>query len=213
LCPINVTRGVSMNALLVRPDGIGDEILCLPVATALRQLLPQARIIFLSTEYAAPLLQHHPDLDDVWSVTGHESLRSLTALFQRGVDAALFLKPFKRLMWAAYLARVPIMVATGYRGYSLLANRRVYEHWKEFSKHEAEYNVGMLTGLGLCPSQAVDPKLIVTKAERDAGKDRLKNAKAPQVILHPGGFAASRWRSEHYCDLAENLQRSGLRSY
>jgi hypothetical protein len=29
-----------MNVLLVRPDGIGDEILCLPVASALRRLLP-----------------------------------------------------------------------------------------------------------------------------------------------------------------------------
>jgi ADP-heptose:LPS heptosyltransferase len=199
-----------MNVLLVRPDGIGDEILCLPVATALRQLLPQARIIFLSSEYAAPLLQHHPDLDDIWTVTGHESLRSLIAIFRRDVDAALFLKPFKPLMWAACLARVPIRVATGYRWYSMLANRRVYEHRKECSKHEAEYNVGMLTGLGLAPSKAVPPKLVVTKGERDAARERLKDVKAPRVILHPGGFAARRWRSEHYRDLAENLQRSGL---
>lgn len=52
-----------MNVLLVRPDGIGDEILCLPVATALRRLVPDARITFLSTQYAAPILDHHPDLD------------------------------------------------------------------------------------------------------------------------------------------------------
>ena len=95
-----------MNVLLVRPDGIGDEILCLPVASALRRLLPEARITFLSSEYAAPLLAHHPDLDEVWTVTGGESLRDLVALFRRAVDAAVFLKPFKRLMWAAFLARV-----------------------------------------------------------------------------------------------------------
>ena len=129
-----------MNVLLVRPDGIGDEILCLPVATALRQLMPQARVIFLSSDYAAPLLQHHPDLDDVWTVTGHESQRELTSLFRRGVDAAIFLKPFRRLMWAAFLAGVPQRIATGYRWYSLLANCRIYEHRKDFSKHETEYN-------------------------------------------------------------------------
>ena len=33
--------GSPMNVLLVRPDGIGDEILCLPVASALRRLLPK----------------------------------------------------------------------------------------------------------------------------------------------------------------------------
>ena len=97
-----------MNVLLVRPDGIGDEILCLPVASALRRLLPEARITFLSSEYAAPLLAHHPDLDEVWTVTGRESLSELMVLFRKAVDAVVFLKPFKRLMWAAFLARVPI---------------------------------------------------------------------------------------------------------
>ena len=100
-----------MNILLVRPDGIGDEILCLPVATALRQLKPQARVIFLSSQYAAPVLEHHQDVDDIWTLSGCESLRDLVRLFQRGVDAAIFLKPFRRLMLAAWLARVPIRVA------------------------------------------------------------------------------------------------------
>ena len=58
-----------MRTLLVRPDGIGDEILCLPVASALRRLMPQARITFLSSAAAAPLLEHHPDVDEVVTVT------------------------------------------------------------------------------------------------------------------------------------------------
>jgi ADP-heptose:LPS heptosyltransferase len=143
-----------MNVLLVRPDGIGDEILCLPVASALRRLLPGARITFLSSEYAAPLLAHHPDLDEVWTVTGQESLRELKALFCRAVDAAVFLKPFKRLMWAAFLARVPIRVATGYRWYSVLANRRIYEHRKDFPNMKRRITSACLQGLGcsLVPS-------------------------------------------------------------
>lgn len=199
-----------MNVLLVRPDGIGDEILSLPVATALRESMPQARLIFLSSHYAAPLLQHHPDLDEVWTVTGREDARELQSLFQRDIDAAIFLKPFRRLMWAAFRARVPIRVATGYRWYSFLANRRVYEHRKDFSKHETEYNVGMLKALGLDPSKAVAPKLIVTDQERQAARTRLAQAGGPRVVLHPGGFAARRWSSEHYRELAENLQGSGM---
>ncbi|MBA5867395.1 MAG: hypothetical protein GDA67_11960 [Nitrospira sp. CR1.3] len=199
-----------MNVLLVRPDGIGDEILCLPVATALRRLMPKTRVTFLSSEYAAPVLQYHPDLDDIWTVTGRESLHELTSLFRRGVDAAVFLKPFRRLMWAAFLARVPIRVATGYRWYSLLANRRIYEHRKDFSRHETEYNLGMLKGLGLQPGQAVQPKLVITEEERGTAGTRLLKSPSPRVVLHPGGFAARRWRIEHYRELAESLQRSGL---
>ena len=199
-----------MNVLLVRPDGIGDEILCLPVASALRSLLPEARITFLSSEYAAPLLAHHPDLDEVWTVTGRESLRELKALFCRAVDAAVFLKPFKRLMWAAFLARVPIRVATGYRWYSVLANRRIYEHRKDFSKHETAYNVGMLAGLGLQPGMVSPPRLVLTDTERASGHERLGSLPTPKVVLHPGGFAARRWRVEQYHSLAIDLTRKGV---
>ena len=199
-----------MKILLVRPDGIGDEILCLPVASALRQLLPDAQIVFLSSAYAAPILAHHPDLDEVWTVTGQESLGELVSLFRRNVEAVVFLKPFKRLMWAAFLARVPIRVATGYRWYSVLANRRVYEHRKDFSKHESVYNVGMLAGLGLQPGIVASPSLILTDAERTKGQERLRSLPMPRVVLHPGGVAARRWRVEHYHALAQALHRKGL---
>ena len=199
-----------MRVLLVRPDGIGDEILCLPVASALRRLLPEVQIVFLSSEYAAPVLAHHPDLDEVWTITGLESLGELVSLFRRAVDAVVFLKPFKRLMWAAFLARVPIRVATGYRWYSLLANRRVYEHRKDFSKHETAYNVGMLAGLGLQPGSVSPPSLVLTDEERARGQERLRGVATSRVVLHPGGFAARRWRVEHYHALAHELHRKGL---
>ena len=199
-----------MKVLLVRPDGIGDEILCLPVASAVRRLLPEAQIVFLSSEYAAPVLAHHPDLDEIWTVTGRESLGELVSIFRRAVDAVVFLKPFKRLMWAAFLARVPLRVATGYRWYSLLANRRVYEHRKDFSKHETTYNVGMLAGLGLQPGIVSPPSLVLTDEERVKGQERLRSLATIRVVLHPGGFAARRWRIEHYHALAQELHRRGV---
>ena len=194
-----------MNIILVRPDGIGDEILCLPVASAVRRMVPNASIAFLSSAYAAPVLAHHADLDEVLTVTGTEPLRRLVALFGRGFDAAVFLKPFPRLMLAAFLARVPIRVATGFRWYSLLANRRVYEHRRAFSKHESEYNLGLLRGLGLAPEAAVPPALVVTDAEREWARNRLTGLPTPRIVLHPGGFAARRWRGEHYWSLARRL--------
>jgi ADP-heptose:LPS heptosyltransferase len=199
-----------MNILLVRPDGIGDEILCLPTATALRQVKPQARIMFLSSEYAAPVLRQHPDIDEIRTVSGGERLRDLIALFQRDVDAAIFLKPFRRLMWAAWLARVPIRVATGYRWYSVLANRRIYEHRSDFSQHESVYNVQMLKGLGVNPPAARPPKLVVSEEERQTARQRLSGVPAPRVVLHPGGFAARTWRTEHYWELAEALRSCGF---
>jgi hypothetical protein len=89
-----------MNVLLVRPDGIGDGDLARSVATALRQVA-QARVIFLSSQYAAPV----PNI----SGRGYLTLWTLSAepaglLF--GVGGCGDFLAFRRLMLAAWLARV-----------------------------------------------------------------------------------------------------------
>lgn len=199
-----------MKILLVRPDGLGDQILCLPVASALRRLKPETRLVFLSSEAAAPALEHHPDLDEILTVNGRESFGELVSLFRRGFDAAVFLKPFRRLMLAAVIARVPLRVATGFRWYSVLANRRVYEHRRDFSKHESEYNLGLLRGLGLEPGRPKPPSLVLTDAERQGARLRLEGLPATRVVLHPGGLTTRHWKGGHYWDLARRLAQEGI---
>jgi ADP-heptose:LPS heptosyltransferase len=198
-----------VNILLVRPDGIGDEILSLPVATELRRAMPGARLSFLSSAYAAPVLAHHPDLDEVLTVTGQETLGELVRLFRRNVDAAIFLKPFRRLMTAAWLARVPLRVGTGYRWYSWLLNRRVYEHRSDFSRHESAYNLGLLRGLGLAPGEVVPPRLVVTAEEREWAKRFMGESHGLRVLVHPGGFSSRLWKPVHYRDLVLRLASEG----
>jgi len=198
-----------MNVLIIRPDGIGDVLLSLPVATQLRQLMPGVRIGFLTSPEVAPLLDHHPDVDYVRTVRFTDSGRVLRQAFTGGVDTAIFLKPFRSLMWAAWLARVPIRVATGYRWYSVLANRRVYEHRSEFSEHESHYNVALVTALGLQPQRVAPPKLVVSQMEWEAGARRWSALPNPRVVIHPGGMSARRWRPEHYRDLTIELARRG----
>jgi heptosyltransferase-2 len=198
-----------MNVLVVRPDGLGDVVLSLPVASQLRQLVPGVKIGFLTSPFVAPILDHHQDVDYIRTIRWTDSLGDLRIAFSDGVDAAIFLKPFRRLMWAAFLARVPIRVATGFRWYSLLANRRIHEHRSDFSKHESEYNVRMLKGLGLNPLAVSCPTLFVNDVERDAGERRWTSLPSPRVVIHPGGVSARRWRSEHYRDLTFELARAG----
>jgi len=198
-----------MNVLIVRPDGMGDVILSIPVATQLRQLLPGSTIGFLTSPAVAPMLDGHPDVDYVRTVHLTDPSNMLHAVFSGGVDAAIFLKPFRSLMWAAFLARVPIRVATGFRWYSLLANRRIYEHRSEFLKHESEYNVDMLKGLGLNPCRGKPPVLILSEEERKEGDRRWAGSTGPRIVIHPGGHSARRWRSAYFRDLAFALARKG----
>lgn len=198
-----------MNVLVVRPDGIGDVILSLPVASQLKRLVPGVRIGFLTSPVVAPMLDRHPDVDYTRTIRLTDPLGRLRAAFSDGVDAAMFLKPFRRLMWAAFLARVPIRVATGFRWYSLLANRHVYDHRSEFVKHESEYNIRMLKGLGLTPLTVSRPTLNLDDAERGAGEGRWQDLPSPRIVIHPGGISARRWRSDHYRDLALGLAEKG----
>ena len=198
-----------MNVLIVRPDGIGDVLLSLPVATQLRQLVPGVTIGFLTSPTVAPLLDRHPDVDYVRTIRFTDPLKELRHAFLQGVEAAIFLKPFRRLMWAAWVAGVPIRVATGYRWYSLLANRRIHEHRSEFSKHESEYNVEMLKGLGLSPQPVSQPVLTLTETERAAGASWWSGLPSPRIVVHPGGISARRWRLEHYRELVLTLALRG----
>ena len=198
-----------MNVLIVRPDGIGDVLLSLPVATQLRRLMPGGTVGFLTSPTVAPLLDRHPDVDYVRTIRFTDPLKKLRHAFSDGVEAAIFLKPFRRLMWAAWVAGVPIRVATGYRWYSLLANRRIHEHRSEFSKHESEYNVDMLKGLGLCPQPVGQPMLTLTETERAAGATWWSGLPSPRIVVHPGGISARRWRLEHYRDLVLTLASKG----
>jgi len=198
-----------MNVLIVRPDGIGDVLLSLPVATQLKRLVPGVTVGFLTSPTVAPLLDHHPDVDYVRTIRLTDSSKELRLAFSQEVDAAIFLKPFRRLMWAAWVAGVPIRVATGYRWYSLLANRLIYEHRSEFLKHESEYNVDMLKGLGLRPEPVIPPVLVLTETEQAAGASRWSGLPSPRVVVHPGGISARRWRLEHYRDLVSTLTSTG----
>ena len=108
------------------------------------------------------------------------------------------------------MARVPHRVATGYRWYSMLANRRVYEHRHDFSKHESEYNLGLLRGLGLETGPLLQPSLVLTEGERQSAQVRIGELPARRVVVHPGGFSSRLWRAEHYWSLAHRLARGGL---
>ncbi len=198
-----------MKILLIRPDGIGDQILSLPVAAMIRQLIPASHIVFLSSPKAAPMFDHLSEVDEVMTATPQDPMKELIKLFRQDFDAAVFLKPNRRLLFAAYIARIPVRVASGYRWHSFLANRRVYQHRKDFSKHESVYNLGLLTGLGLNPGVPPTPKLILTSKERQWAEVRMNHIPPKRVMIHPGAMSSRRWNSLQYISVANKLASEG----
>jgi ADP-heptose:LPS heptosyltransferase len=60
--------------LVVRRDNIGDLVLTTPVFAALKAHFPGARVEALANTYNAPILEGHPDLDDVHAYTKDKHL-------------------------------------------------------------------------------------------------------------------------------------------
>lgn len=53
------------NILIIKPSSLGDIVLTLPALSALRRNFPQARISWLVRPDFAPILEDHPDLDEI----------------------------------------------------------------------------------------------------------------------------------------------------
>ncbi len=199
--------------LLSRTDRLGDLVLSTPVASALKKEFPECEVFFLARDYAAEILDLHPHVDGVLRVdTLGETLHTkpLAKLLRSyDFDAVLALYPRPQLAWAFYRAAIPLRLGTGYRWYSALFNRRVYEHRKDARRHEAEYNLQLLRPLGIADA-SVEFHYRFDAAHEQALAEKMKqwNLREPYVVLHPGsGNSARDWPLEHFAALAEHLSR------
>ena len=135
------------NILVVRTDRIGDVILTLPTIEALKLNFPNAHIAMLLSSYTASLVE---GIADVLTYNREIALKPffemLAELRRARFDVAVVAFPRFRIALLLWLAGIPLRIGTGYRWYSFLFNRKIFEHRKNVEKHEAEYNVSLLKG-------------------------------------------------------------------
>lgn len=194
--------------LLSRTDRLGDVILSTPVATAIKKVFPDAEIYFLARNYTAEILEMHPAVDNIIRIDEASNAGSLSKQLRGySFDAAVALYPRPALAWAFVRAGIPLRVGTGYRWYSLLYNRRIYQHRKRAARHEAEFNLQLLTPLGINDAKVefqvrFDNEVEAAIANKLAASGLEKNF----VIMHPGsGGSARDWPPEHFAALAKHL--------
>ncbi len=204
--------------LIVRTDRIGDVVLSLPMITALRQSFPEARISFLAQDYTSRLLAGQPELDGVLLYRENNAdkqfPRLLRELRAEAFDAVVVAHPTLRIALLMFFAGIPIRIGTGYRWYSFLFNRRVYEHRKTAERHEAEYNLSLLRAIGCDASGSPQPKLHLDREAAVRVADICSRHELSMddeiVVLHPGsGGSARDWPSERFGELAARLSAAG----
>ena len=207
------------NILVVRTDRLGDVILTLPVLPLIRSCYPAARVSMLLSRYTGEIVEGHPHVDKLlWYDDASRQLVPFREMVHRirreNFDAVVLVHPTLRLAWMMKLAGIPVRVGSGYRYYSVLFNRRQFEHRKDARRHELEYNLRLLGLIGCPVAETLERPDYGIRIPPEAGRKiaELKQScgvglDRPLVIVHPGsGGSAREWPLESFARLAENLQ-------
>jgi len=217
LLPINRSKSESRpkRILIVRTDRLGDVVLTLPVLPLLRSCYPDAHLAMLLNRYTGEIVEGNPYLNElIWYDRGGEPVpfREMCRELRTGrFDAAVVVYPRFRLACLMACAGIPIRVGTGYRYYSVLFNRRVFEHRRVAAKHEAEYNIGLIRELGCTASGAPEFRIEIPEEARKAVRPYVVAAHGKNiVVLHPGsGGSAREWPASSFGALAKTLLKRG----
>lgn len=202
--------------LLIRTSALGDVVHSLPVLTALRRALPEARIGWVLEEAFAPLLEDHPALDDLllvrlrpWrrqlsrSSAWREFFGFLRALQAFSADVALDLMGNHKSAAIAALSMADRRVGLGRRW----RREPSSAFWLSSTvaprgRHAVERALSVLDALGL-PAAAPDfgaQDLFPTPATEQT------SPAARRVLLHPGaGWANKIYPAADWGEVARRI--------
>ncbi len=208
--------------LLIKPSSLGDVIHALPVLHGLRVRFPRAHIAWLVASACAPLIRHHPELDEVIEFDRHrfgrvgrslQISREFAGFVQRlrvrGFDLAIDLQGLFRSGFLAFSSGAPTRV--GFRTARELA-WMFYTHeidTPDLDAHAVDKNylAAPLLGFAHVP---ITFDLAVTDAERSAARNMLVDhgvdITQPYAAVLPGArWDTKRWLADRFASLISRL--------
>lgn len=203
-----------LRILIVRTDRIGDVVLTLPMVDILKMNNPATYIAMMVRRYTSELVQNSTSVDETILYDDANGLvpffKMLKNIRQYKFDIAFVAFPRFRIALLLFLAGVKLRVASGYRLYSLLFNKRIYEHRKDAKKHELEYNLSLLDAVGIPLKKVEPPWITISEDLVNKVKQRLENfginSSDKIVIIHPGSGGSSRdWHIEKFAELGKKI--------
>jgi ADP-heptose:LPS heptosyltransferase len=204
-----------MRIIISRTDSIGDVVLTLPVAAALKEQLPDCTVIFLGRDYTLPVISLSKFIDEtaVWKPewSGEHVYGGVEMLKAMNADVILHVFPDKHICRAAKLARIPVRIATAGRIHTLLTcNRLLHITRKNSDLHEAQLNLKLLKGLKLRHEYSIKeiPEMYGLCAPLIQMRVFAEDHARIRVILHPKSKGSAReWGLENFSRLIGLLPR------
>ena len=208
--------------LITRLSALGDCITTLPVACAIKDVFPFARIVWLSQPENAALLRAHPDIDEVitvhrrWFWRIRHVLRLRARLQQEKFDFVLDPQSLSKSSTAAWLSgcsqRIGLDAPLG-REVAPMLNRISVS--LPIETHVVDRFLALLKPLGINNPEVRFRIPITAGAERRADEFLTREGlKAGFVMINPGaGWQSRRWQIDRYGAVAHWIyQIFGLHS-
>jgi heptosyltransferase-2 len=206
-------------SLLIRATNwLGDAVMTTPALAGVREGFPDTRIVLLALPPVAELFRHHPDVDEVmvYERPGrHEGaagrFRLAGELRRRRFDGALLLQNAIDAALVAFLGRIPERAGYPTDGRRILLTLPVPLTPGILERHEVEYYLCLLDGLGIPRPVPATLKLVVTEEEKEAMSTRLAHLGiepgASIVAINPGATygSAKRWYPDRFAAVADAL--------
>jgi len=194
--------------IISRTDNIGDVILTLPMATAIKRKYPNSTILFLGKPYTRGIINSCAYVDEY--LNWEEIRRDVQNLSDIGADLIIHVFNNREVAELAKKARIRKRLATSHRLYNLwTCNRFVHFSRRKSDLHEAQLNLKMLTPLGIknnfSPDDIIDLygwKKLAPDCKRFS---TYFNAKF-NLIMHMKSYGnAKEWPAQDFLSLAQLL--------
>jgi len=214
--------------LLIKPSSLGDVIHALPVLHLLRRKYPEARVDWLVNSAFAPLLEGHPDLNELvvfdrnrygrmsYSPTvAIEFVRFLRMLRARQYDLVVDLQGLFRTGFLSWATRAPVRIgfAEAREGASLFYTDRIPPSSQD--THAVDRNMKVADFLDMA-SELATFHLPVSTAALATVRTMLGaggwTAGEPLVAIVPGArWATKLWPVDRFAQIARELESEGVR--
>ena len=220
LAPPRWDWGEVRKVLVIRLRSIGDTVLATPSLAALKRFLPRVQVDILVENWVAPLLDHHPHVDNVVTLerggfmsralvardlraTNYDVVYNLhggtTATFLTRATGARYRVGFKTYQYAQlhnYQAPSPLLL------------------WGQQKTHSVEQQLALLGWTGIPVTDRLRTVLGISPYAASSIDQRLATIGLDDrkiALIHPAAaFATKQWSAENFARVVEHLAERGF---
>jgi lipopolysaccharide heptosyltransferase II len=196
---------------VIKPSALGDVIQALPVLPALRRRFPHARISWVISRSLAPVLEGHPDLDEVIAFDRRGSIadwrRLWTRLRQSRFDLVFDLQGLLRSGLMLWATRASLRVGLESAREGSLWGCHLLVPGTDLSVPAHLRTRRVIEALGVTDPPS-DLRLGITREEREWAAEQLKPAAGSALAIHAGAsWKTKRWPPDRFAAVASKAAR------